>query len=284
MGGITCLSPDPRGGMWLGDARTAGALGEGGDSCRSCRRPAAPAERILVRAPTTRPAGCGSAIRARGSGCWRASRSACSRPETFGAGGRRPSSASPSTRTDAIWVTTNAGLSRFAGGRFTTITRANGLPASRASSIVEDADHDLWVSLERRHHPDRARRRSTRWRPTRAHRIRYQFYDASDGLAGAPHPERPIRPRRGRQAVVRPRRRADHRRPARDPPVAVDPAATGAHRERPPPTSAASSAGEPLEVPAGSQARGHRLHGGGADAAQPRALPLPARRLRHRVG
>ena len=68
-------------------------------------------------------------------------------PETFGDGATTIIRVAEHTD-GSIWVTTNAGLSRFAGGRFTTITRANGLPASRASSIVEDADHDLWVSLD----------------------------------------------------------------------------------------------------------------------------------------
>lgn len=84
-----------------------------------------------------------------------------------------------------VWVTTNAGISRFVEGRFTTVTRANGLPAGRPAAIVEDDDGDLWVHMDvgiLRIPPGEIDRVAA----DSAHRVRYQFYDSSDGLAGAP--------------------------------------------------------------------------------------------------
>jgi signal transduction histidine kinase len=105
-------------------------------------------------------------------------------PETFGAEANTIVRVTENAD-GAVWVTTNAGISRFSDGRFVTVTRANGLPASRASAIVEDNDRNLWVHLDvgilRIQHGE-----IEKVAANPSHRVRYDFYDASDGLAGAP--------------------------------------------------------------------------------------------------
>lgn len=49
------------------------------------------------------------------------------------------------TRDGALWIGTLGGLSRLAGGRFTTFDATRGLSALHVRSIYEDAHGDLWV-------------------------------------------------------------------------------------------------------------------------------------------
>lgn len=49
------------------------------------------------------------------------------------------------TRDGALWVGTLEGLSRFAGGRFTTYTAAQGLSAMHVRAIYEDGTGTLWI-------------------------------------------------------------------------------------------------------------------------------------------
>lgn len=88
-------------------------------------------------------------------------------------------------RDHIIWAAGHAGISRITDGRVATLTRENGLPASRVWSIVEDDDGYLWLSVDRglvRVRRDELAKAAT----TPSHRIQYKLYDTSDGLAGAP--------------------------------------------------------------------------------------------------
>jgi signal transduction histidine kinase len=84
----------------------------------------------------------------------------------------------------AIWIGGSGGLSRFAGGRVATLTRANGLPADRVWAVVEDETRHLWLSM------DRGIVRVERPEIERAmtepgYQLRYQAYDTLDGVAGS---------------------------------------------------------------------------------------------------
>jgi signal transduction histidine kinase/ligand-binding sensor domain-containing protein len=89
------------------------------------------------------------------------------------------------SRNQVLWLGGDDGLSRFAGGRFVTASRANGLPGSSVSAVLEDREGYLWAGVgtgiirinpnefdELALHP--------------SHQIQYTHYDGSDGLAGAP--------------------------------------------------------------------------------------------------
>jgi signal transduction histidine kinase len=180
--GISCLVSDGRGGMWLGDGQRLVHFDKGGfvPFTPPTSAPKAPivcihddsAGRLWLGYPGARLGLVeGQSVRV-------------FPPETFGAGANTIIRVTGNAD-GAIWVTTNAGISRYAGGRFTTVTRANGLPASRASAVVEDDDHDVWVHMDvgilRLAHSE-----IDRVAANPAHRVRYDFYDASDGLAGAP--------------------------------------------------------------------------------------------------
>src|SRR5687768_2357693 len=80
----------------------------------------------------------------------------------------------------AIWIGGSGGLSRFHQGRVTTLTEANGLPAGRVWAVVEDLQRRLWLSMDRglvRLEPGELKRALA----DRAHRVKYRFYDTSDG-------------------------------------------------------------------------------------------------------
>jgi signal transduction histidine kinase/ligand-binding sensor domain-containing protein len=87
-------------------------------------------------------------------------------------------------RDGVVWIGGSGGLSRYANGRVVTLGPANGLPAGRVAAIIDDLAGSLWVTMERglirlrRADLDRAVADS-------AYRVRYEAYDALDGLAGA---------------------------------------------------------------------------------------------------
>jgi signal transduction histidine kinase/ligand-binding sensor domain-containing protein/DNA-binding response OmpR family regulator len=55
------------------------------------------------------------------------------------------------TRDGSLWMGTNGvGLLRYRDGKFTQITRANGLPSESIRSLYEDADGSLWIGTEGR--------------------------------------------------------------------------------------------------------------------------------------
>ena len=83
-----------------------------------------------------------------------------------------------------VWLGTSAGLSRYTNGRVTSIGSAQGLPADRVWSIVQDLNNDFWLSI------DRGIVRLSRTDIAQAmanasHRMPYQMYGPKDGLAGA---------------------------------------------------------------------------------------------------
>jgi signal transduction histidine kinase/ligand-binding sensor domain-containing protein len=182
MGSISCMVPGHKGGMWLGDGRRLVHWNKGqwAPLVPPSNAPDAPilcihddsAGRQWLGYPGARL----GLVDGRTFQLFPA--------ETFGAGATTIIRVTENAD-GAVWVTTNVGISRFSNGRFTTVTRANGLPASRASAIVEDDDHDVWVHMDvgiLRIQPGEIEKVAA----NPSHRVRYDFYDASDGLAGAP--------------------------------------------------------------------------------------------------
>lgn len=91
-------------------------------------------------------------------------------------------------RRGAIWIGTNAGLSRFAAGTFVTANADNGLPGGIVPSVIEDRAGAMWVGVSSgagliRFSPEEFDRIAA----DRAYRVRYALYDASDGLQGVLH-------------------------------------------------------------------------------------------------
>ncbi len=83
-----------------------------------------------------------------------------------------------------IWVGSYGGLSRFDGARFVRFNQAPGFRGG-VSSILEDADHDLWLATAsgivcaRRDELDKAI-------ADPSHMVSISVFDAADGLAGMP--------------------------------------------------------------------------------------------------
>ena len=91
-------------------------------------------------------------------------------------------------RTDAIWIATSSGVSRFQNDRFTTLTAANGPFEDIVPSIVDDDSGNLWVGVNAgsglvRFSP----REMDKVAVDRDHQIEYSLYDVSDGLQGDLH-------------------------------------------------------------------------------------------------
>jgi signal transduction histidine kinase/ligand-binding sensor domain-containing protein len=86
---------------------------------------------------------------------------------------------------DEMWFGGIGELTRFKNGRFDTIGIAQGLPASVITTILDDRQGYLWLSVDRgllrTHHSELEKAISDK-----AYRIRYRLYDPLDGLAGAP--------------------------------------------------------------------------------------------------
>jgi signal transduction histidine kinase/ligand-binding sensor domain-containing protein len=87
-------------------------------------------------------------------------------------------------RDGVVWIGGSGGLSRYADGRIVTLTRRNGLPEDRVWAIVDDRAGSLWLSMDRGVvRIDRAEIERALVDP--AHRMRFQAYDALDGVAGS---------------------------------------------------------------------------------------------------
>jgi signal transduction histidine kinase/ligand-binding sensor domain-containing protein len=182
MGGISCMVPRRRGGMWVGDGRRLVFWDKGrwAPLTPPSEAPEAPIACIHDDSAGRQWLGYPGAR----LGLVEKNAFRLFPPETFGPDANTIIRVTENAD-GTVWVTTNAGISRFAGGRFTTVTRANGLPAGRPAAIVEDDDGDLWVHMDvgiLRIPPGEIDRVAA----DQAHRVRYQFYDSSDGLAGAP--------------------------------------------------------------------------------------------------
>ncbi len=83
------------------------------------------------------------------------------------------------------WLGTSNGLSRFANGRMTSVSSAQGLPGDRVWSVIQDLTGDFWLSLDRGL-VRLSRRDITQAMADPSRRMQYQMYDPKDGLAGAP--------------------------------------------------------------------------------------------------
>jgi signal transduction histidine kinase/ligand-binding sensor domain-containing protein len=87
-------------------------------------------------------------------------------------------------RDGTVWLAGSDGLSRYGNGTLSTITVKNGLPDNQVWAIVEDDGRRLWLSMDRGLvRIDRSQLDLALANPT--HRIRYRVYDTLDGLAGA---------------------------------------------------------------------------------------------------
>jgi signal transduction histidine kinase/ligand-binding sensor domain-containing protein len=86
-------------------------------------------------------------------------------------------------RDRVVWIGGN-GLSRYANGRVSTLTRSNGMPDGRIWAIVDDEPGNLWLSMDRGLvRIERGELRKALGNPS--YRLQYQAYDARDGVAGS---------------------------------------------------------------------------------------------------
>jgi ligand-binding sensor domain-containing protein len=84
-----------------------------------------------------------------------------------------------------VWISSSEALTRFSKGRFTTVTPAAGLPRNQLGAVVDDNEGGLWLNVEVglvRLMRDEFERAAS----NPAHRLQYEIYDTSDGLAGVP--------------------------------------------------------------------------------------------------
>jgi len=86
---------------------------------------------------------------------------------------------------DRIWLGTDHGIGRVVGQGVTTANPESGLPTGRISTVVEDGDGYLWADTSagllriRSEEFDKAA-------STVGYHAQFEFFDASDGAAGAP--------------------------------------------------------------------------------------------------
>jgi signal transduction histidine kinase/ligand-binding sensor domain-containing protein len=86
---------------------------------------------------------------------------------------------------ERIWLGTDHGIARVVGGMLRTANPESGLPTGRISTIVEDGDGYLWADTSagllriRSEEFDKAA-------STAGYHAQFEFFDASDGAAGAP--------------------------------------------------------------------------------------------------
>ena len=181
-----------------------------------------------------------------------------------------------------MWIGGSGGLSRFVDGRVVTVNHENGLPGNRVWAIVDDDDGDLWLSVDRglvHRQPGRIRRRGRGTDPSHPVQAVRHVGWTRRGAAR----QHPCGASGRRQAVVRPRRRAHGGGAASA--AGRSPAGVGAAADR-------SRRGQraPLQrrapdiVAARHQTAADQLHGVDAHRLQQDPLPLPSRRLRHRLG
>jgi signal transduction histidine kinase len=91
-----------------------------------------------------------------------------------------------SDRRGDLWIGGNRGLSRLHGNRFETLTDHNGLPPRAVTSVIDDDSGNLWLTYRYFGFVRVARDEIDRAISDPAHRVRYESYSMSDGIAGAP--------------------------------------------------------------------------------------------------
>ena len=86
---------------------------------------------------------------------------------------------------ERIWLGTDHGIARVVGGMLTSANSDSGLPTGRISTVVEDGDGYLWADTT----AGLLRIRSGEFdkaASTPGYHAQFEFFDASDGAAGAP--------------------------------------------------------------------------------------------------
>jgi signal transduction histidine kinase/ligand-binding sensor domain-containing protein len=102
-------------------------------------------------------------------------------------------------RNGVVWILGTGGLTRFADGRFATLKAEHGLPSTRIGAIVDDLQGYLWLNIDVgliRFTPEAFHNALAK----PAQRLRYDLYDTSDGVAGAPILN--LRARRGNDGTL----------------------------------------------------------------------------------
>ena len=84
-----------------------------------------------------------------------------------------------------VWFGTNTGLSRFSGEQFVSFSQDSGLPSHAVFSILGGSQGYLWcgvISGVIRINPSELDKAAA----DRSYRVRYRWYDTTDGLVGSP--------------------------------------------------------------------------------------------------
>lgn len=91
---------------------------------------------------------------------------------------------------DILWVATEGGLSRIAGGHISTLTSRNGLPCNTVHWSAEDDEHSVWLytscGIVRI-----SRSELDAWRVDPGKSIRTTLFDISDGVRIHTYPLEP---------------------------------------------------------------------------------------------
>ncbi len=183
---------------------------------------------------------------------------------------------------ERIWLGTDHGIARVDGGMLTSANPDSGLPTGRISTIVEDGDGYLWADTSagllriRSEEFDKAA-------STPGYHAQFEFFDASDGAAGAPT----ITSRSGRawdgRGLVREVRRPHDCGSARAAPTNQASPRAGHHRQH---------QGERAHLCADGvagagvrhQTRSNRIHDGRAVEIDPRPISISSRRAGYGLG
>jgi signal transduction histidine kinase/ligand-binding sensor domain-containing protein len=105
--------------------------------------------------------------------------------EQFGPNGTVINSVAEDVAHDALWLATSSGVSRIIDDRVERAAGNSGLPGTRVWSVAYDRSGYVWASVDL----GAVRFSSTEFDKavsTPSHRLQYELFDPSDGLAGAP--------------------------------------------------------------------------------------------------
>ena len=89
-------------------------------------------------------------------------------------------------RNGTLWVGTYRGLSKYANGRFVTLTKAEGFPGPGPVSIVDDAQGQLWLGVTGVGILQVSPAEFDAAVRDRGHHLQYHLYGPADGLRGTP--------------------------------------------------------------------------------------------------